>query len=72
MRVVTVDVGGSGVKTAIFLDGRLVAPPQTTSHAEVDLARLAPWLRTRVAGTVDAVAVAVPGMIAADGRRTRF
>ena len=33
MRVVTVDVGGSGVKTAIFLDGRLVAPPQTTSHA---------------------------------------
>lgn len=72
MRVVTVDIGGSGVKTALYGQGACLAQPAGAALAEAGVPAIGRWLRRRHPGPVDAIAVAIPGMVGPAAGQARF
>jgi predicted NBD/HSP70 family sugar kinase len=72
MRLLTVDVGGTAVKAAVFRDGAIAEGPIATPRAEVAVPALADWIDRHFPAPVDGIAVAVPGFVGGDGRARYF
>lgn len=68
-----IDLGGSSIKVAVAEAGKLTSVTTVPGRTDaVDLARAANYVRDMASGApIDAVAIAVPGLVSADGRSLR-